>query len=154
MAYGNNITTSKHGRRLGLQLMSTAQTGGSRGAQEFLVGPEGVRVNESTAETTSTNLHPFGISVLTTAASSGVYTLDPPIPGVTKDLVFHTTGANPIYVKTANGEFINSTQGTTMTVLASSQTAYAAVTLVPISTAAWAVVSSLSSAYLRAAETT
>lgn len=154
MAYGNNITTSKHGRRLGLQLMTTAQTGGSRGAQEFLVGPEGLRVNESTAETTSTNLHPFGISVLTTAVSSGVYTLDPPIPGVTKSLVFHTTGADPIYVKTANGEFFNSTQGTTMTVLASSQTAYAAVTLVPISTAAWAVAGSLSSAYLRAAIST
>lgn len=154
MAYNSNITTSIRGRRLGLQIMSTAQTGGSRGAQEFLAGPEALRVNASTAETTSTNLHPFGISILTTASSSGVYTLDPPIPGVEKSLVFHTTGSNPIYVKTANGETIGSTQGTTMTVLASSQTAYAAVKLLAVSTSVWAVVSALSSAYLRAAATT
>lgn len=154
MAHNDKITVSKHGRRLGLEIQSSAFSGGSRGPQEYLVGPQSLRVDASTAETTSVNLYPFGISVLTTAVSSGVYTLDPPVPGVNKQLVFHTTGSNPIYVKTANGETIHSTQGTTPTVLASSQTAYAAVTLIPISTAAWAASGSLSSAYLRAAETT
>lgn len=154
MANKDKITTSLRGRRFGLEIQSTAVSGGSRGEQEYLVGPEALRTDLSTADSTGTNLHPYGISVLTTAVSSGVYTLDPPVPGVDKHLVFHTTGSDPIYVKTANGEFINSTQGTTMSVLVSSQTAYAAVSLMPISTGAWAVVGSLSSAYLRTSTST
>jgi hypothetical protein len=154
MAFKDKYTTSVHGRRLGLQAMSTPETGSGNGRHDFLVGAEDIRVAHSTADSTSTNLKPFGVSVLTTAVSSGVYTIDPPIPGVTKRLVFHTTGANPIYVKTANGEFINSTQGTTMSVITSSQTAYASVTLCPISTGAWAVLGSVSSAYLRTSTST
>jgi hypothetical protein len=42
MAYRDKITTSKHGTRLGLQLMSSAVSGGT-GFQEFLVGPEALR---------------------------------------------------------------------------------------------------------------
>lgn len=154
MAFHTKYTTSVHGRRLGLQRMTTPETGSGNGAVDFIVGAEDVRKAHSTADSTGTNLKAWGVSVLTTAVSSGVYTIDPPIPGVNKVLVFHTTGANPIYVKTANGESISSTQTTTATIVASSQTAYAAVTLVPVSTGAWAVLGSVSSGYLRIQGTT
>lgn len=154
MAWNSNIITSLFGRRLGLQLMSTAQTGGSRGAKDFLVGPDAFRVENSTAETTSTNLNPFGYSVLTTASSSGVYTIDPPIPGVEKTLVFFTTGTNPIYVKTANNEQIGTTQMTTATVIASSQTNLAAIRLIGVSTAQWMAMGSVSSGYLKLSTST
>ena len=154
MAFKTKYTTSVHGRRLGLQAMTTPETGSGRGKHDFLVGPEALRVDHSTAETTSSNLKPFGVSVLTTAISSGVFTIDPPIPGVTKTLVFHTTGSGAIYVKTANGETISSTQTTTASIIASSLTAYAVVTLVPVSTGAWAVAGSVSSGYLRIQGTT
>lgn len=153
MAYKTKYTTSLYGRRLGLQKMTTPETGGQDG-RDFLVGAEDVRKDTSTAETTSTNLKAFGISVLTTVISSGVFTLDPPIPGVEKRLVFHTTGTGGIYVKTKNGETFASTQATTTSVIASSQTAYAAVTLIPVSTAIWAVIGSISSGYLRISGTT
>ena len=41
-----------------------------------------------------------------------------------------------------------------MSILVSSQTAYASVTLVPVSTGAWAVLGSVSSAYLRTSTST
>jgi hypothetical protein len=76
MAYNSKITTSKHGRRLGLQAMSSAETGSSRGRYEFLVGPDSFRVEATTNESTATNLKPFGVSKLisSSAASSQVYT--------------------------------------------------------------------------------
>lgn len=154
MAYNGNLRTSIHGRRLGLNAVSSAESGGNHGTREFLAGPDAFRVENSTSESTGTNLKPFGVSVLTTAASSGVYTLDPPIPGVEKTLVFHTTGSNPIYVKTENSETINTTQGTSLSVLASSQTAYAVTRLIGISTSEYAALNSVSSGYLRAAATT
>lgn len=153
MAYETKYTTSVHGRRLGLQRMTTPETGSGNGKADFLVGAEDVRKVHSTAETTATNLKAYGYSVLTTAVSSGVYTIDPPIPGVSKVLVFNTTGANPIYVKTG-GETISSTQTTTASIIVSSQTAYASVTLIPVSTAIWAVANSVSSGYLRIQGTT
>ena len=118
MAHRDKITTSKHGRRLGLELQSTAVSGGSRGTQEYLVGPEALRVESSTAETTAVNLQPFGISHLnsSSAASSQVYTLDPPVPGVTK-IIYNSTDATA-YVKTANDETIVSSKGSTNTVVA------------------------------------
>ena len=53
MAFNDRITTSLRGRRLGLQIMSTAQTGSSLGQHEFLVGPEALREGVTTAATTS-----------------------------------------------------------------------------------------------------
>lgn len=116
MAYRNRIITSIHGRRLGLQRMSTAETGGSRGNVEFLVGAEDIRAEVTTAETTSTNLKPFGYHVLpgTSAASSAVYTLDPPIPGV-RVSVMGGVSNGPVYLKTANSETIVSTVGSSHT---------------------------------------
>lgn len=154
MAFKDKYTTSVHGRRLGLQAMTTPETGSNHGKLDFIVGAEDIRVDFSTAETTDSNLKPFGVSVLTTAVSSGVYTIDPPIPGVNKVLVFDTTGADPIYVKTANNEQISSTQMSTATVICSSQTAHFAITLVPMSTGSWSVLGSVSSASLKLSTST
>ena len=153
MAFTDKILTSIFGRRIGLQLMTTAQTGGSRGAQEFLVGPEALRQGVSTAETTSVNLHPFGVSLITSASSSGVYTLDPPIPGVRKTLAFQTTGATN-YVKTANGETFLSSQGTTFSVLKSTQNVVGTVMLTGLTTAIWGVNPGLSTASFALSTTT
>ena len=117
MPYQDKMTTSKHGRRLGLQLMTTPESGGSRGAQEYLVGPEDLRVGVTTAETTSTNLQPHGVSKLvsSSAASSQVYTIDPPVPGVHKTILNSTDAV--AYVKTANDETIVTSKGSTWTTI-------------------------------------
>lgn len=121
--YGNKITTSIHGRRLGLQTMSTGETGGSRGPVEFLVGPEDIRKGVTTGESTGTNLPAWGVSSVfgTSVASTPVYTLDPPIPGVLKTIRFASTDSD-IYVKMASGVTIAGTSlGTTIcTVIKSS----------------------------------
>ena len=137
MAHGNKITTSLHGRRLGLQRMSTGETGG-RASVEFLVGSDDFRVGVSTAETTSTNLQPFGVSHIkgTSADSSSVFTLDPPIPGVEKVLYFNSTGNTACYVKTANSEVIHSTIGSSHTTIKS--TIGGMVRLVGVTTGIWA----------------
>jgi len=116
MAYSSKILTSIFGRRLGLQRMSSAETGGSRGNAEFLVGPDALRMEVTTAETTSTNLKPHGVHVVpgTSAGSSAVYTLDPPIPGV-RVFISGGTANGPNYVKTANSETIVSTVGSSHT---------------------------------------
>lgn len=116
MAFATKIITSIFGRRLGLQPMSTAESGGSRGTQEYLVGPEALRAGVTTAESTATNLHPHGVSRLngTSAASSAVYTIDPPVPGVRKT-VMGTTDNGPVYLKTANNETIVTTAGSSFT---------------------------------------
>lgn len=139
MAYGDKITTSQHGRRFGLQLMSSAASGGSFGQQEFLVGPEGLRENVSTADTTSSGVRAYGGTILvgTSAASTPVYTLDPPIPGVRKTVLFGSTDS-AIYLKTKNAEYIyGSSIGSSATVIRSS--GGGSVTLMGMSTAIWAV---------------
>jgi hypothetical protein len=138
MSFNNKILTSLFGRRVGLQRMSTAESGGSRGTQEYLVGPEALRPNVSTAETTSTNLHPFGVSHVrgTSADSSSVFTLDPPIPGVEKTLYFPSTGNTACYVKTANSETIHTTLGSSHTTIKS--TIGGMCRLVGVTTAIWA----------------
>lgn len=137
MAYGDKITTSKHGRRLGLQSMSTAETGGSK--SEFLVGPDDFRVGVSTAETTSTNLKPYGVSHVlgTSADSSSVFTLEAPIPGVEKILYFPSTGDTAVYVKTAGSETFHSTLGSSGTTIKS--TIGGVLRLTGVTTAVWAV---------------
>ena len=150
MAFGNNITTSLFGRRFGLQAMSSAQTGGS--ADEFLVGPDALRSGVTTAETTATNLEAHGISGVG-AASSGVYTLSPPIPGMTKQLAFTST-ANTAYVKTANGETFLSSQGTTFSVIKSTQLVAGVLNLVGITTGVWGVQAGLSTATFALSTTT
>lgn len=138
MSYNTLITDSIKGRRLGLQRLSTGQTGGSE--VEFLVGAEAVRMGVTTAETTGKAIKAFGVSNLvgTSAGSSAVYVLDPPIPGVRKIINIGTTDNGPIYLKTKNGETFNTTLGTTFTVIKSSAGGYYELT--GVTTAIWGAV--------------
>lgn len=155
MGFANRITTSLFGNRFGLQSMSSNVSGSGRPAQtpDFLNGPEDIRMSVTTAETTATNLAAYGVSYLTSSVSSGVYTLDPPIPGVRKTIVYGTTAAT-IYVKTANSETFISTLGTSMTVAKSTQNAMARLDLLGLTTAQWGVSFGLSSASLSLTTTT
>jgi hypothetical protein len=81
---------------LGLQTLTTAQTGGSKGAIDVLVGAESVKPYASTSETTSANLPAYGVSIIssnnsTAVSTNPVYRMDPPIPGVRKTVVFTST---------------------------------------------------------------
>jgi len=144
MSHNTKIRTSLRGRRFGLEIQSTDISGGSRGEQEYLVGPEALRMGVSTAETTSTNLQPYGVSKLnsSSAASSQVYTIDPPVPGVAKYIVNSTDSVS--YIKTANSETIVSSKGSTNTVM-SMPVGGAAVQLVGFTTAQWLVFQSTAS---------
>ena len=137
MAYRDKVLTSIFGRRLGLQQMTTAQTGG-RLTAEFLVGPESLRVGVTTAETTSTNVAAYGVSVLpgTSAGSSAVYTLEPPIPGVRKFIVGGDANG-PVYLKTVNSEVIVSTVGSSFTTVKISSIG-GSFELIGVTTARWA----------------
>lgn len=136
--FTNGIYTSVFGRRFGLSGLSSVQSGSARGTREYLSGPEDVR-RTVTSETTATNLPPDGVSRVngTSAASSAVYTLDPPIPGVMKVLSFESTSQGPIYVKTANGETFISTQGTTFSIIKSTGNTVGTLFLMGITTAIW-----------------
>lgn len=136
MAFNSKILTSIFGRRLGLQRMSSSETGGA-GVSEFLVGPDDYRVGVSTAETTSVTLNAHGVSVNlgTSAGSSAVYTLEPPIPGVRK-VISGSTANGPVFIKTANAETIISTLGSTHTTVKIS-TLGGAFELIGLSTSQW-----------------
>lgn len=158
MSYGNSILTSIFGRRLGLQPFSSAASGSGRTGEvpEMLVGPEAVRMGVN-AGSTARNLPAYGISNLpgTSAASSSVYTLDPPIPGVMVYLNFNSSANAPAYVKTANGETIVSSQGTTFSVIKSTNgAANGILALVGITTAVWGTLSGISSATFALSTTT
>jgi hypothetical protein len=136
MAFNDKITTSLRGRRLGLQIMSSVHTGGSRGPNEFLVGPDDFKVEvNTTAESTSVYLKAHGISKLlsSSAGSSQVYTLDPPIPGVSKT-IFNSTNATA-FIKLVSG-VIQSTVGSTQTVIAFPAAGHS-MTLTGVTTALW-----------------
>jgi hypothetical protein len=109
------IDTSIRGRRLGLQRLSTTISGGSRGETEYLVGPLGFLADNSTANSTGTNVHPSGVQHIpsTSAGSSAVYTIDPPVPGCFVFISGTTDG--PVYLKTANSETIITTAGSSFT---------------------------------------
>ena len=136
MAWNSKILTSLFGRRLGLGAMSTAESGGSKA--EFLVGPDDFRVGVTTAESTATNVKAHGYSVLpgTSAGSSAVYTLEPPIPGVRK-IISGGESNGPVYIKTANGEVIKSTAGSSHTTVKISSLG-GTFELVGLTTAVWA----------------
>ena len=145
-SFGSKYTTSLHGRRFGLQLLTTTESGGAYGAKDFIVGPEDMRVSISTADTTSTNIPAYGISYLvgTSAASTPVYSLDPPIPGVGKIVVFGSTDS-ALYLKTANGEYIlGSSLGSSATTLRSS--GGGVFELIGLTTAVWGAMSISSTA--------
>ncbi len=147
MSYANFITKSLFGRQIGLQTMSTPQTGGSRGPADFLVGPEDLRRGVTTGESTAVNLAAWGISNVlgTSAASTPVYTLDPPIPGVRKGIRFASTDS-ALYVKTDAASAIAGTSlaSTGATAIRSSGGGY--VELIGISTIQWMALQQSSSA--------
>jgi hypothetical protein len=134
MPYNSQILTSIYGRRLGLQQLSTGQSGGSK-AVEFLVGPDDFRQGITTNETTATAMAPTGISYLvgTSAASTPVFTLSPPIPGIRKTVVFGSTNS-ALYVKAASGcSIIGTSLGSSATAIRSSGGGY--VELIGVTTA-------------------
>jgi hypothetical protein len=155
MAWASQMITSIFGRRFGLQNMSSVQSGGTGGA-DLLVGPEALRLGVTTAESTGTNMKAYGVSFCpgTSAASSAVYTLDPPIPGVNKYIQFNSTSQGPIYVKTANGETIISTQGTTFSVIKSTGNQVGTLHLMGLTTALWGLTPGLSTATFALSTTT
>jgi hypothetical protein len=153
VAYKDKIITSLYGRRLGLQPLTTAQNGG-RLPSEFLVGAEALREGVTTNESTGTNLLAYGVSFVngTSAASSSVYVLDPPIPGVRKTIVFSSANT-PMYVRTKNAEtFRTSADSTIATVIESTLTG-AVVELIGITTAIWGLLTNGTSVISRAATT-
>ena len=114
------INTSLFGRRFGLHQQTSAESGGSQGQVDYLVGPEDLRRRTSTGETTDGNVPAFGVVLLpgTSVGSSSVYTIDPPVPGVRVTVRTSTQAAT--YLKTANSETIVSTQASSHTVIAAS----------------------------------
>ena len=118
MGFANKIHTSIHGRVIGIQSLSSAESGSGNGTQHFIAGQvAAVRLDVTTAETTSGKVKAHGMTAFGTTStgtgSSAVYTLDPPIPGVRK-LIALTCGASegPVYFKTG-GPTIESTAGST-----------------------------------------
>ena len=159
MSYFDKYTTSLYGRRFGLQQMSSNLTGSGRSgeAPDFIVGAEDVRKVVSTAPTTSKNMPAYGVQNVpgTSAASSAVYTLDPPIPGVMVCLNFNSSANSPVYVKTANGETIISSQGTTMSVVKSTNAIAAGIVcLMGVSTSQFSAMAGYSTATIAFSTTT
>ena len=134
--YSSAQTVSIHGKSIGIQYMSSGQTGSTLSRHVFTIPGDGIRVGVSTAETTSQNLHAFGVSVLTTGTSR-VFTLNPPIPGVRKVIV--SSCASGAHVKTRNGETIECTHGSSNNTILF--TSYAFVELLGLTTARWLAVS-------------
>lgn len=136
MAFKAKILTSIFGRRLGLQRLTTGESGGAAKA-EFLVGPDDFRVGVTTAESTAVNMKPFGVSVCpgTSAGSSAVYTLEPPIPGVRK-VIQGGTANGPVFIKTANSETITTTVNSSATTVKISSVG-GALELIGLTTSVW-----------------
>lgn len=141
MPYGNKIITSIYGRRLGLQPMSTAEHGGPV-PLEFLVGPDDMKMGLSTAPTTSTAESAAGISnfVGTSVASTPIFTLAPPIPGVPKIINFSSTDS-ALYVKMTSGCAISGTSLATTGCTVIRSSGGGAVELVGLTTALFAALS-------------
>jgi hypothetical protein len=135
MAFNNRILTSIFGRRLGLQRLTTGESGG-RQQSEFLAGPDDLRVGVTSNETTAVTIKPHGVSfnLGTSAGSSAVYTLEPPVPGIRKWLA-SSTANGPAYVNTS-GALITSSAGTTMATIRLS-TLGVPIELVGMTTAMW-----------------
>ncbi len=153
MSYGNSILTSLYGRRLGLQQITTGKDGVSL-PFDVLVGAEQVRNGVTTAETTGTGVTSYGVSFLngTSAASSSVYVLDPPVPGVRKTVVFSSANT-PMYLRTKNAETFRTSADSTVATVISSTLTGAVVDLIGLTTAMWGLLTNGTTAISRAATT-
>ena len=146
MAFEDKIITSVHGRRLGLQRVTTALSGGTLGDHEFLVGSfDGQRLNATTADTTAASLTPFGMHTLnvSSVASSQVYFVDPPIPG-TGPLWVMPVATDFAYLRIASSALgaapvVQTSAGSTFTTIKLSTLGFG-LQLVPMTTALWLAV--------------
>lgn len=156
MAFKDKYTTSVHGRRLGLQRMTTGETGGSTsaGAVDFVVGAEAIREGVTTSHSTATDVPAYGVTFLngTSAASSSVYRLSPPIPGVRKTVVFSSANT-PMYLVTKNAETFRTSADSTIATVISSTLTGATVELIGLTTAMWGLLTNGTSTISRAATT-
>lgn len=139
MPFQNLITTTIHGRRLGLVRPSTNATGGASGA-EYLGGADFVRHSGSSAATTSSDIRPWGFAYLPTssAGSSQVYTVEPPLPGSPPLYIAGSTAAE-VYLKSKNSEVFVTSGGSSFTVINPSSLGFC-IGLVAITTAMWGVI--------------
>ena len=161
MAWASQLMTSIFGRRLGLQPYTTNVSGAQAGrVPDFIVGPEDIRKETSTSETTAAYLKAYGVSLLSsaqTAASGAVMRLDPPIPGVSKQIVIKSTSTAAstitwlITASTGGAETFVSTWGTSFTVLSSSTPVV--INLMGVTTGLWSL-SNSSGSFGSAATTT
>ncbi len=146
---------SLFGRQFGMNLLTTAAHGGAR-PLGFLSGEdaEQVRMGVTTAETTALAVTAVGVSWLngTSAASSSVYVLDPPIPGVFKVVNFSSANT-PQYLKTKNGETFRTSADSTIATVISSTLTGCTVQLVGLTTAMWGLLTNGTTAISRAATT-
>lgn len=107
----NNIVTSVHGRRLGLDV------------DEFLVGPKWLKqVIEDLTTSTGTDVLNHGIArVITSGSTQGPvqYRLDAPAPGVRKVLVLDTTstGSHQFLSTPEGASILSASDGTTKAVI-------------------------------------
>ena len=129
----NNIITSIHGRRLGLD------------RDEAIVGSVGVKMPITNINTgdTGTDVTAFGIHNVTSTGSSQTaqYNLAAPIPGVAKTLLLGSTSTGTAqFLSTANGaQIIASSDGTTTEVVSLLRPG-AAVVLMGVTSTHWAVI--------------
>ena len=163
MAYKTNITTSVFGNRLGLQAMSSAQTGtGQSGRKaEFLVGADDFRVEVTTGQTTATYMPAHGVSILSsgvTPSTAAVIRLDPPIPGVDKTIIILSPAAGVastidwiITASTGGGEVFRSSWSSSFTVLRTTDPVL--IRLRGLTTGMWGLANS-SASFSQAATTT
>lgn len=138
MPYNTKIHTSLHGRRFGLSKPSTNETGIAAG-YEFLVGPDIFRVSGSSAESTATDIRPWGYHYLPTssAGSSQVYTIEAPVPGAGLVTIAGGT-ASEVFLKTKNSETLVTSGGSSFTTINPSSLGFA-IGLVALTTAQWLV---------------
>lgn len=138
MAYRTKITTTVHGTRIGLAVPSTNETGGA-GKFEYLAGPEFLRTAVSTAASTATDLRPWGTHYLPTssAGSSQVYTIEPPLPGAGLVTIAGGT-ASEVFLKAKNSETFVTSGGSSFTTINPSSLGFA-IGLVALTTAQWLV---------------
>jgi hypothetical protein len=155
MAY--NITTSIHGKRLGLNMVSTGVSGGTK-PSEFLVGPDDFRRNVVTASTDA-NIPAYGVSLLstsTTASSTNtIFTIDPPIVGVKKTLWWSSTNsATNAVILVTTGAVFHSSCSSSATKLGSSANFGGTIELIGLTTSMYGIISPLSSGQLNSTAST
>jgi|SRR3972149_6085296 len=138
LGFKDGYLTSLFGRRLGLQALSSGQTGGKK--MEFLVNPDALR-QELVTETTGINLSAAGVSYLTTGGATttnGFFVIDPPVPGVRKTIVWGSTNTatNGLALWASTGtQFV--TSATSAAQLTSSSNWPGIIELIGITTAKW-----------------